>query len=330
MLNVLKNTVPAKEVSGIHVETEVSGLSRQELLSNASTLACPESASTRIAALLTCHNRRATTLLALRGLFAQELEQGVELAVFLVDDGSSDGTGAAVTSEFPRVRLLQGDGSLYWSGGMRKGFAEAIRDGFDYYLWLNDDALLDPGTLAHLLETHHELAAEGEDRSIVVGSTRDPETGTLTYGGVENVSRFHPFKFRLITPNGAPRQCATMNGNVVLIPHSVAQIVGNISDDFTHSMGDFDYGMRARRLGCSIWVASGYVGSCRRNVVANTWMDTSLPFSRWVRKCVSMKGLPPRDYRRFTQAHGGPFWPIFWAMPYIRIALTWAAARVLR
>lgn len=330
MLNMLKNWVPAMEVSGIHAETALPEISQLQLPPEVATLACPESAGTRIAALLTCHNRRASTLLALRRLFAQEVSETVKITVFLVDDGSDDGTGAAVASEFPRVRLLQGDGSLFWSGGMRLAFNEAAKTDFDYYLWLNDDTLLDRNAIASLLMTHRELTQRRENCSIVVGSTYDPETRKLTYGGVVRTSPVHPFKFRLLEPVAEPRPCATINGNAVLIPREVARRVGNISRGFTHSMGDFDYGLRARRLGCTLWVAPGYVGSCRRNGVANTWMDTSLPFSQWMRRCLSMKGLPPREYRRFVQAHGGPLWPLFWSMPYVRVALTWARARIQR
>ncbi|HEV2132767.1 MAG TPA: glycosyltransferase family 2 protein [Terracidiphilus sp.] len=282
---------------------------------------------TRIAALLTCHNRRVATLASLHRLFAQELAENVMLTVFLVDDGSSDGTGAAVASEFPHVRLLCGDGNLYWSGGMRKAFTEALKEQFDYYLWLNDDVLLDPGAIRHLLATHRRLAESGNDRSIVTGSTRDPETGKLTYGGVERASRFHPFKFRLVVPANDAQMCATMNGNIVLIPRSVAEVVGNISDAYRHSMGDFDYGLRARRMGCSIWAAPGYLASCRRNGMGNTWQDVSLPFDKWLQKTTSVKGLPPAEYKRFAQAHGGLCWPLFWLMPYLRVFLARLFAR---
>jgi GT2 family glycosyltransferase len=112
-----------------------------------------------------------------------------------------------------------------------------------------------------------------------------------------------------------------MNGNVVLIPRNVAEKVGNISGDYTHSMGDFDYGLRAAKLGCTLWISPGYIGSCRRNNPKNTWLDPSLPFHDWARKVFSLKGLPLGDYRRFAQAHGGLLWPLFWLTPYIRVGL---------
>ncbi len=67
-------------------------------------------ASGGIAVLLTCHNRRAETLRCLEALLAQDA--GASLRVFLVDDGSTDGTGEAVRVSFPQVNVVQGDGSL--------------------------------------------------------------------------------------------------------------------------------------------------------------------------------------------------------------------------
>jgi hypothetical protein len=49
----------------------------------------------RLAALLTCHNRRAQTLASLRALHACTRPAGWELAVYRVDAGSRAGTRAA-------------------------------------------------------------------------------------------------------------------------------------------------------------------------------------------------------------------------------------------
>src|SRR5437879_10926345 len=59
--------------------------------------------------------------------------------------------------------------------------------------------------------------------------------------------------------------CDTMNGNCVLIQRSVVPRLGNLDHHFTHSMPDLDYGLRAKRAGCSVSVAPGYVGDCVTN-----------------------------------------------------------------
>jgi hypothetical protein len=83
-------------------------------------------------------------------------------------------------------------------------FAAAMAGDYDYYLWMNDDTRLDDGALAVLLDTERRLRDRGEEAVIVAGSTRHPETGELTYGGVVHPYRWRPCKTVLVEPGDAP------------------------------------------------------------------------------------------------------------------------------
>jgi GT2 family glycosyltransferase len=281
----------------------------------------------RIAVALTCFNRREVTLRALRLLFAQRLPERVELTAFLLDAGSSDGTASAVRSEFPKVRLLHGDPSLFWNAGMRVAFGEALQEDFDHYIWLNDDTHLYPDAVSRLLVAYNDLLAQGEIRPIIAGCTRDPKSDALTYGGIVRSNRLYPFRYRRAVPGDKPLPCHTINGNFVLISREAARLTGNLNEAFSHSMGDHDYGLRARKVGCSLWLAPGYIGTCARNDWRGTWQDEKLAFiERW-RKLNGPKGMPPREYLTYTRAHGGPFWPLFWLYPYARALVLFALKR---
>ena len=78
-----------------------------------------------IAALITCHNRKSKTIACLERLFQQALPLGVLLKVYLVDDGSTDGTAEAVREKFPSVSVISADGSLFWCRGMRLAWKHA-------------------------------------------------------------------------------------------------------------------------------------------------------------------------------------------------------------
>ncbi len=231
---------------------------------------------TRLAALMTCHNRREGTLRCLMALRSQERISHVLVEVYLVDDGSSDGTAEAVQHAFPNVRILQGNGSLFWNGGMRLAWKTALEKDYDYYLWLNDDTELYPDAVARLLEVatgvEQKLGVEG----IVVGSTRDPQIDQLTYGGVVRIRVPLSFGFKLVAPGEQPLPCDTMNGNCVLVPRPVVQDVGLLSAEFTHAIGDFDYGLRAGQRGHTSWIAPGYAGTCRRGSETGAWHDPRL------------------------------------------------------
>lgn len=268
---------------------------------------------------MTCHNRREKTLYCLEKLFKQVLKLEVSIQVYLLDDGSTDGTTEAVLAIYPEVKIFKGNGRLFWNGGMRFVFSEAFNTGYDYYLWLNDDTMLECDALQNLLATHHFLAKQDKPNSIVVGSTRDLVTGELTYGGVVRSSFWHPLKFKLVKPNEMLQMSVTMNGNCVLIPHVVAKNVGTLDDAFTHAMGDYDYGLRAEKLGCLVWVAPGYAGTCSRNFSDKSWTDPKLPFCEQLKKLGQPKELPLLEWKIFAKRHAGMFWFVYWLFPYMRI-----------
>lgn len=272
-----------------------------------------------VAVLMACYNRRDNTLAALTAVHTQEHRLPSSVQIYLLDDNSSDGTASAVQERFPQTRILKGDGNLYWNGGMRSAFQEAMKNDHDYYLWLNDDTHLYPTALDTLLCTASWVVGHDRESFVVVGSIKDPETGQHTYGGLVRCSRWHPLKFCPIPPTDVPQPCDTMNGNCVLVPRAVAQQVGNLSADFTHGGGDIDYGLRARRLGCSLWVAPDYLGVCPRNSREGTWLDPNLPLLDRIRKMIGAKGIPPAEMLVFARRHAGPLWPLFWLLPYRRI-----------
>lgn len=270
----------------------------------------------KVNAILTAFNRCQKTLYCLNKLNNNTFA-GLDLKVTLYDDGSTDETSSLVGKLYPEVKILKGVGSAYWNGGMRAAWQSAAEDGPDFYLWLNDDTLLDEDALYKLLNTSAFFA----DQAIIVGSTKDALTGKLTYGGVRRLSWSHPLRFTTVEPTYEPLRIDTMNGNCVLIPVAVYQRLGILSPSFTHSMGDFDYGLRAHRLGIEMWTAPGFVGTCSRNQVQGTWQDRSLSRRQRLQRLRAVKGLPPREWANFSRRHGGLLWPIFWVMPYLRVVL---------
>lgn len=285
-----------------------------------------------VAAVLTCFNRKQKTVACLENLFNQALAPDVEVHAYLVDDGSTDGTSEAVKAQFPRVQVLQGNGNLFWNRGMHKAFEAAIKDEHDYYLWLNDDTVLYPNALDTLLNTAKTLIEQCRSQNlIVVGSTQDPDTGEGTYGGVVQSRWWHPLNHRFIEPDAQPKRCETMNGNCVLISKAVVTLVGNLDPAFSHYAGDYDYGLRATRLGCSVWIAPGYLGACSLSAPDRQKVDANLAQGNYWERMSQPKGIRTRDvdlhplneWKVYSQRHGGVLWPFYWLFPYRR--LLWAS-----
>lgn len=283
----------------------------------------------RVAALLTCFNRRETTLACLRTLYGQTALGEAELFTYLVDDSSSDGTGEAVRREFPQVNVLQGDGQRFWCGGMRLAWSEAFKGDYDHYLWVNDDAMLYPDALQRVLATAELLRGRLGSDAIVAGAMKDPNSEECTYGGVAKHSGLF-ITFVLLRPSSEPARCDTIHGNFVLVPRTVALRVGNLSGSFAHQLGDFDYGLRAGALGISCWVTPGFVGTCARHAIAGSHLDATLPLQDRIRLMRTPSGPPPvTEWMIFMKRHSGWRWPLYWGRTLIRGALPqlWAWLR---
>ena len=275
----------------------------------------------RLAILVVCFNRKDLTLVALDRLFGQVSAEELSFEVFLLDDGSRDGTADAVERSFPQVHLLRGDGSLWWVGGMRKAFAAAMSQGFDAYVMFNDDTFLYPDALRRLTDAYRE-AEKVDGPVILVGSMRDAVTGKHSYGGFRQRPNGLRLDFDCVIPSeDRLLPCDTMNGNFTLIPAEIAGRLGNFEAGFLQKFADLDYGLRATRQGLPVRVAPGYFGTCSDNPASGTWRDRSLPVSERWRSLVSPKGVPVREWVLYTKRHFGWRWPLYAVSPYLKTML---------
>lgn len=277
----------------------------------------------RMAMLMTCFNRRALTLRCLEKLAQQPGFRAGDL--FLVDDGSADGTGDAVRAILPQARVIQGDGNLFWNGGMRLAWhtAKASGEPFDFYLWLNDDVELAADTLAMLVADADAVVPRGGP-VIVAAATTDPATGKITYGAHRTPSAARRLRMGLIQPTGAPLRADTVSGNIVLVSAAAEAVLGNMSPVFQHIYGDLDYGFRARQAGIPVVLASRVGGTCAANCVAGTSLDGTLPrLARLRLRLREDRRMHARDWRHFVRMHDrGLLKSVLHTLsPYLRILL---------
>ena len=273
----------------------------------------------KIAVLLTCFNRQEKTLACLSNLYANETA-GLELDIFLVDDGCTDDTTKLVSGSFPKVNIVQGTGNLYWNGGMRLAWETALTSKPDFYLWINDDSFIYSDSICRIFNSYQKLVKQGQTVGGILGSMVDPITQKLTYGGRLKCSRLNPVKVGpIIVPRAEALQCDFINGNLVLFPASTVDAIGILSGEFTHSMGDFDYGLRSIKSGLNCWVAPGIYGECETNPIEGSWEDKSLTLEERVNKMTSITQLPPlKEWITFIKRHCGWKWRLLYIDALIR------------
>lgn len=223
----------------------------------------------RVLGIFTCFNRKEKTLACIKGLAERNTE--VDIHFIAVDDKSVDGTVEAL-EKISFVKVICGQGNLYYTGGMREGmkYAKAQKSKYDYVLLFNDDVEFYSDTLERLVER-----LSGNENRILVGPTCGND-GNLSYGGVKKKSRFRP-SFEIVMSKKKRSFCDTFNGNCVLLPWEIFEAVPIMDEHYTHSLGDFAYGLSLRQMGYEIEVVDFFVGVCDDNLAEGTWRDPNVP-----------------------------------------------------
>ena len=247
-----------------------------------------------IAVLLTVHNRKAKTLECLQRLYAQLPLDGYQVDVYLTDDGCTDGTPEAVRQQFPQVHIIPGDGNMFWNRGMYTAWQEAAKKDYDFYLWLNDDTFV----YSNMLSTLLHASQQKENKAIIVAPTQSADHQTTTYGG-------RMANGQIAAVNGELTPIHHFNGNIVLIPRYVYQHLGNLDYYFTHSKGDFDYGLRAGKAGIGMYQVGTYLGECELHESLDKWCNPDVPFKQRWKMLHRPNGMPPKEMFYFEKRHKG-------------------------
>lgn len=274
----------------------------------------------RVAAVLTCFNRKDKTLRCLNSLAfnSSEIYNRIELSIYLCDDGSTDGTSREVSRRFPEVKIVQGTGNLFWARGMALALKEAKKTNHDFYLMINDDVLFDEKMFDTMFNSYYQI---DDEFSAVTGATKDYLTDEYTYGGIllnENAIDGET----KVYPNSPCLECDLANWNCFLVSNRLFAKVGDIDDYYEHSYADFDYSNRIKRAGGHIYIANKYIGFCNRNSTKGTWLDSSLSFITRLRLTQKNTGVPIKSEIHYFKKYYGWKWPFRVAFPYLIIIKT--------
>lgn len=249
-----------------------------------------------IAVLLTCHNRREKTMECLRSLYLAFKNEYLEfrMSIYLTDDGSTDGTALAVMEKFNEVNIIQGDGNLFWAGGMRECWRAALEEKFDGYLLINDDTVIDENLFSAINETGIYSAKKYGIEGVYIGATINKDKDNITYGGSIITDKIFQ-KQQKLSPENRPIECDIGNANIMYVPHKVVEKIGILYNGYIHGSADYDYTLMAKRNDIPVLQMPGVLGVCDDD--HNNAYDkfASLNIRQRIKFLLSPKGLKFSD-----------------------------------
>ncbi len=207
-----------------------------------------------VAAVILSYNGRDDTLVCLESLGRSEWDCATTI---VVDNGSTDGTAAAVREAEPDAEVLETGRNLGFAEGNNVGIRRALDLGADYVLLLNNDTVVAPDAIGLLMDEARRRPRAGALCPLILFA--DPP-GTIWYAG----ARHDPRKWHNGRQTGygepetgqfaAPEQTGRLSGAGVLLPRATLEDVGLMDADLFLHVEDTEWSLRMSREGWQIWL----------------------------------------------------------------------------
>lgn len=266
------------------------------------------------------HNRADRTRECLEAVMRSSYEN---IFICVVDDGSSDGTWKMLHNEFPRVKAINGDGNLWWSGATNIAIKSCLERGCAYVLLLNPDCIVNLNTISELTEAEQSMPG-----SVIASTVTDISNPVKIWwaGSTWGPSKYFPSIWLLrhkykhgesisVLPDH-PFETSDFTGRAVLVPKVIFESVGLLDENtFPQYAGDNDFGLRVTSSGhvalvCPQAISFLYVDETGQNINSNYY---NFPM-RYIRRMFYRKhGEVARCWwhllRRYAPSYA--FWPSF-------------------
>ncbi len=205
----------------------------------------------RVLIIVLCYNGLALTIGCLDSLRRLTYRS---VSVVIVDSASTDGTPAAIRSQFPDVEVIETQRNIGYAAGNNIGLRYALAQDIEYALILNNDTEFAPDLLERMLEVCQNDPAVG-----VVGPKifyHSQQNRIWSAGGMIDWQRGISLMRGLDAEDGPPfdssAQVDFVTGCALLVRRAVLEQVGLIDERFGMYFEEVEWCVRITRAGWRI------------------------------------------------------------------------------
>jgi GT2 family glycosyltransferase len=233
----------------------------------------------------------------------------VAMQTIVVDNKSTDGSPLIIKGEFPEVILIESDENYGFGRGNNIGIQKALTSGADYVFLLNQDAWIEPNTVANLIAAHQKEPQYGVVSPMHLNGKGD----ALDYSFSTYINARH---CKGLFSDICLGRCATkvyeaefINAAAWLISRQCIEKVGGFNPSFFHYGEDDNYIQRIKFHGFKIGVFPHTVIYHDREVNSKDQFFTDQ--KKIYRQSLILKlSNPFRDYS-FTREYKKKFYFLF-------------------
>lgn len=211
----------------------------------------------------------------------QSVIEGHEVRIWVVDNGSGDGSADILKHELPGVRLIVSPGNLGFSGGNNLALARILEDGLtgdpvdSYILLLNNDVLVEPDSIQICIDALREFPDVGAvgprvrlpDGRLDLACRRGFPTPASAFWKLTGLAKRFPDNPRFAgynltyLPEDQPADVDAVTAAFMVVRVAVVRQVGLLDERFFMYGEDLDWAYRIKAAGWRIlyWPAAEVV-----------------------------------------------------------------------
>lgn len=170
--------------------------------------------------------------------------------LYLVDNGSTDGSQSFVRESFPEVNVLQMPRNLGYCMANNLASRIAFEDGCDWVIWQNNDTLVEPGWLDRMASISSQHPGIGVMGPVFLDWSSDAPNLFMISRHPDVVSYMHD-------PSHEPVDCDWVEGSACAVRRACFEDVGPLEPDLFIYWEEADFCRRAQFRGWRVAIVPG-------------------------------------------------------------------------
>jgi GT2 family glycosyltransferase len=212
-----------------------------------------------ISIIIPTHNRKFYLEKLLFDIKSQTEISNFQIDIYVVVDGSNDGTLEMLHSEFPNVHIIKGPGDWWITKSLNEGCKIALLTDTDYVVTFNDDIEIPENYFAKLNKI---LVKVGKDSLIGSLSVTKEEPHLITFSGIREINKlflhqvpYFPYFQKYNSYNKGIYLSKSLVTRGLIIPIKILKDLHCFDERFPQYGSDEDFCLRAIKKGYEAFIS---------------------------------------------------------------------------